>query len=120
MASLIAVMVPLGAMAQTYPPAPPEAGAPPAPPPQPDAQGPQEAPPVTGFHLRGVVTDSQPYFVTLEAGGVQVPVQLHDGTVILPTGTTLQPGMRLAIDGYWIRHGGGPATFLANRIVLIR
>jgi invasion protein IalB len=44
-----------------------------------------------------------------------LPVNLHQGTVILPTGLTLQPGMFVSIDGYWNNVG-----FHAERIVLIR
>jgi hypothetical protein len=118
--ALFAVVVSLGcgvAFAQSYPPAPPEAGA--APPPQGAAGQGVDAPPVTGFHIRGQIEDSQPYFIMLDAGGSNVPVRLHDGTVIEPTGAVLVAGMRVAIDGYWIRHGFSAPEFVANRVVLI-
>jgi hypothetical protein len=113
-------LAPLAGSAQQYPPAPPEVGGQPPPPPNGPSEGPMVAPPVTGFHLRGVVTYSIPYFLALDAGGQRVPVHLHVGTVILPTGLTLVAGMRVAIDGYWIRRPWGPPSFVANRIVLIR
>ncbi|MGH7738209.1 MAG: hypothetical protein ACREMP_10155 [Candidatus Tyrphobacter sp.] len=110
----------LSAAAQNYPPPPPGIGSQ-QPPPGPGPNGgPQIAPPIGGFHLRGVVTYSVPYFLTLDAGGSRVPVQLHVGTVILPTGLTLVAGMRVAINGYWIRRRWGRPFFLADRIVLIR
>jgi hypothetical protein len=116
---------PFVAAAQNYPPPPPDVGGaqgqPPPPPPggSPD-QGPMQAPAVTGFHLRGVVAYSQPYFLMLDAEGNRVPVRLHDGTVILPTGLTLVSGMRVAIDGRWVRSSWTRPTFVADRIVLIR
>ncbi len=123
--ALLAALVvgPLAALAQQYPPAPPEVGGQqqPLPPPggAPD-RGPQVAPPVTGFHLRGVVSYSVPYFLMLDARGNRIPVHLHDGTVILPTGLTLVAGMRVAIDGYWVRRNWAAPAFVADRIVLIR
>ena len=114
---------PVAVTAQQYPPAPPEVGGsqppPQAPPPGAPDQSLQPAPPVTGFHVRGVVAYSQPYFLMLDAGGSRIPVQLHDGTVILPTGLTLAAGMRLAIDGRWVKHSYGAPMFVADRIALI-
>ncbi len=122
--AIVAGPVVATAQQQQYPPAPPEVGGPQqlpqAPPPGAPNQELQSAPPVTGFHLRGVVAYSQPYFLMLDAGGSHIPVQLHDGTVILPTGLTLAAGMRVAIDGYWVRRSWSSPTFVANRIVLLR
>ncbi|MHB8432621.1 MAG: hypothetical protein ACYC8W_05260 [Candidatus Tyrphobacter sp.] len=109
------------ALAQQYPPAPPDVGGQQQPPPAPGPhRGPQVAPPVTGFHLRGVVSYSVPYFLVLDARGNRISVHLHDGTVILPTGLTLVAGMRVAIDGYWVRRNWTAPAFVADRIVLIR
>jgi hypothetical protein len=44
-----------------------------------------------------------------------VPVQLHQGTIIHPTGLTISPGMFLRVDGYF---SGG--VFYADKIVLER
>lgn len=104
---------------QQYPPPPPGTEQVQPPPAAGPNGGPAAAPPVTGFHLRGVITYSVPYFLELDAGGNRVPVQLHDGTVILPTGLTLLAGMHVAINGYWVRRAWGPPTFLADRIVLL-
>ncbi len=123
-AAFLAALVvgPLAAVAQQYPPAPPEAGGQQQslPPPGAPDRGPQVAPPVTAFHLRGVVAYSVPYFLVLDARGNRISVHLHDGTVILPTGLTLVAGMRVAIDGYWVRRSWAAPAFVADRIVLIR
>lgn len=115
-------MTPLLAAAQQYPPPPPGVVSPQQPPPPqggPD-QGPQTAPPVTAFHLRGQIAYSEPYFLTLDADGNRIAVHLHDGTVILPTGLTLVAGMRVAIDGRWVRSMWAQPSFVADRVVLLR
>jgi hypothetical protein len=40
-------------------------------------------------------------------------VDLKNGTIIRPEGTSLVAGMRVAIFGYWSK-----GTFIANRVVL--
>jgi len=73
-------------------------------------------PEIGRYQLRGRVDSFDYRFdLTLRAGDRDVPVNLHQGTVILPTGLTLQPGMIVKVDGYWNREG-----FHADRIVLIR
>lgn len=69
--------------------------------------------PRRGNDLRGVVAGFGGYSMTLNVRRGQVPVQLHRGTIIEPTGTTLQPGMRVNIHGYWSN-----GAFYANRIVV--
>ncbi len=105
---------------QQYPPPPPGTEQIAPPPGSGPNGGPAPAPALTGFHIRGVVTYSIPYFLELDAGGNRVPVHLHVGTVILPTGLTLLAGMQIAINGYWVRGPWGPPTFVADRIVLLR
>ena len=58
--------------------------------------------------VTGRISAAQPY--NLWIGGVHV--NMHDGTIINPTGLTLQPGMRVRILGYW----NGDGTFEANQI----
>ncbi|MGH7727387.1 MAG: hypothetical protein ACREM2_01165 [Vulcanimicrobiaceae bacterium] len=69
--------------------------------------------------LNGVITYSAPYRINLRVGppgprGHSLPIDLKNGTVILPTGTTLVPGMRVHLRGYWSR-----GTFIANRVRVI-
>ena len=74
----------------------------------PSARAPQ------GSHdLRGVVAGFGGYSMTLNIRRGSVPVQLHRGTIIEPIGTTLQPGMRVNVHGYWSN-----GTFVANRIAV--
>ena len=63
--------------------------------------------------LAGVITYAAPYRITLQVGprGRSLPIDLHNGTVILPTGTTLTPGMHVHVRGYWSN-----GTFIANRV----
>jgi len=65
-------------------------------------------------HVDGRIVDSRPFFIAVRVGPQVIPVHLHQGTVILPTGTTLEPGMRVAVEGNW----GDGGRFFANRIVL--
>jgi hypothetical protein len=94
------VLVPLAASAQWYP-------APPPPPPPPRFY--------QNYDLRGFIAYSRPYYLTLDNNGRQVPVYLHNGTVILPTGLTLQRGMSVGIMGRW-----SGSNFVADRIILLR
>jgi len=43
--------------------------------------------------------------------GSNIPVQLHQGTIIAPLGATIVPGMRVIVRGYWSN-----GVFFANRI----
>ncbi|MGH7738214.1 MAG: hypothetical protein ACREMP_10180 [Candidatus Tyrphobacter sp.] len=95
-------LVPLATSAQAYPPPP------------------YARPNLQRFTLRGTVAYFRPYFLVLDTGGRQVRVHLHVGTVILPTGLTLVPGMVVGIDGYWGYGYYRPGGFVANRIVLLR
>ncbi len=74
-----------------------------------------QSPEVGRYRVRGWVDSFDRFNMTLRAGGREVPVHLHQGTVILPTGLTLQPGMFISVDGYWNDYG-----FHADRIVLDR
>ena len=60
-----------------------------------------------------MITYAAPYRITLHVGprGRSLPIDLHNGTVILPTGTTLTPGMHVNVRGYWSN-----GTFIANRV----
>jgi hypothetical protein len=67
-----------------------------------------------GHHeLRGVITYAAPYRISLQLGrsGHIVPIDLKNGTIIRPTGTTLTPGMHVFVRGYW-----SSGTFIANRV----
>jgi hypothetical protein len=59
--------------------------------------------------IGGIVSAFSPYNLDLDRG---THVDLHNGTVINPTGITLRPGMRVQIYGYWRRDG----AFEANEI----
>lgn len=134
-------LAPLVSSAQQYPPNPPPGQQQPPPPGGPDQQQPpppgpyqQQPPPpppqgpyqrygqddAQAFHLRGTVAYFQPYFLVLDAGGRRISVHLHVGTVILPTGLTLVPGMYVGINGYWVRGYYRGSSFVADRIVLLR
>jgi hypothetical protein len=76
----------------------------------------QAPPPIAaGAHeLRGVVTSFYRFEMSVSSPrGQNIPVQLHQGTVIAPEGASLQPGMRVVIHGYW-----NNGVFFANRIVV--
>src|ERR1700722_14012622 len=76
----------------------------------------QQPPPVAarGHELRGVVTSFYRFEMSVNfPRGQNVPVQLHQGSVIAPVGASLQPGMRVVIHGYW-----NNGVFFANRIVV--
>lgn len=71
--------------------------------------------PLVGAHrVIGRIVDSEPFFISVRAGDQVVPIRMHQGTVILPTGTTLVRGMHVGIDGDWDNRG----NFEAYRIVL--
>lgn len=59
--------------------------------------------------IGGVVSSFSPFNLYLDRG---THVELHQGTVINPTGTTLRPGMRVQVYGFWNRDG----SFAANEI----
>ncbi|MFY9779008.1 MAG: hypothetical protein WAJ85_00685 [Candidatus Baltobacteraceae bacterium] len=63
--------------------------------------------------LVGVIRYAAPYRITLQVGprGRTLPIDLKNGTVIRPTGTTLTPGMNVSVHGYWSN-----GTFIANRV----
>ena len=60
-------------------------------------------------NLSGVVSSFSPYNLYLSNG---THVELHNGTVINPTGTNLTPGRRVRVLGNW----NGDGTFNANEI----
>lgn len=70
---------------------------------------------VGAYDVQGMVTSFHRFDMTLRARGREFPVQLHQGTVIKPTGTTLAPSMIVNIAGYW-----QAGTFYANRIIVLR
>lgn len=66
--------------------------------------------------LIGTVADFKPYRMLLQPpdpDGHATMVDLKNGTVIRPEGTSLVAGMRVAIFGYWSK-----GTFIANRVIL--
>jgi hypothetical protein len=63
--------------------------------------------------LTGTVSSFSPYNLYLRNG---IHVELHDGTIINPTGTNLSPGMRVRVIGY--RNSDG--SFAANEIDVVR
>lgn len=67
------------------------------------------------YDIQGVVTSSVPYHMNVRIHDQIYSVSLHDGTIIKPTGITLEPTMIVNVAGYW---SGG--TFVANRIVVLR
>jgi len=64
--------------------------------------------------ILGTVTAFEPFRLQIARhdGAVQM-IDLKNGTVILPTGTTPMPNERVAIVGYY-SHG----TFIANRVLI--
>ena len=68
---------------------------------------------IRAYDIQGVVTAFGGFNMTLRIDGRYVPVQLHQGTIINPTGLSLRPGMLVNVHGFW--NGN---TFFANRIVL--
>jgi|ERR1700688_2054138 len=66
-------------------------------------------------YMTGTVSAFQPYNVWLGRGSNSLHVTMHDGTVINPTGITLQPNMRVRIWGQW----NGNGTFEANQIDVV-
>lgn len=76
----------------------------------------QQGAPLVGAHeLRGTVTYFNAFTMTVRANGHEVPIHLHQGTIINPRGLTLQPGMYIRIFGFWAN-----GNFQADRIGLIR
>ncbi len=75
----------------------------------------QAPPPIAAraHELRGVVTSFYRFEMSVGSRGENVPVQLHQGTVIEPLGASLQPGTRVTIRGYW-----NNGVFFANRIII--
>lgn len=69
----------------------------------------------TRHTLVGMITYSAPYRLTVQVGprGRTLPVDLKNGTIIHPTGTSLAPGMHVVLHGYWSN-----GTFIANRVVV--
>jgi hypothetical protein len=66
--------------------------------------------------LVGTVADFKPFRMLLQPADPDdhaTAVDLKNGTIIRPEGTSLVPGMRVAIFGYWSK-----GTFIANRVVL--
>ncbi len=64
--------------------------------------------------LLGTVGSFAPYRLTmLNPQGDSMKIDLKNGTVIRPTGTTPSAGQRVAVFGYWSN-----GTFIANRVVL--
>jgi len=67
---------------------------------------PPPAPFIGSHHVDGRIVESRPFFIAVRVGPQVIPVHLHQGTVILPTGTTLIAGMLVGIDGNWGPYGG--------------
>ena len=63
--------------------------------------GPPLVPPIPNGSTRiGTIVVSRPYLVQIQSpNGAYVTLALHRGTVINPLGTTLVPGMRIAVRG---------------------
>jgi len=68
----------------------------------------------SAHQLHGVVGSFGGFDMTLRVEGEPLPVRLHQGTIINPTGLTIKPGMRVRVFGYWAN-----GRFQANRIVLV-
>lgn len=67
------------------------------------------------YDIQGVVTYSEPFHMTVRIHDQQYPVNLHQGTIIRPTGITLEPSMVVNVAGYW-----SDGVFYANRIAVLR
>jgi len=68
----------------------------------------------TAHVMLGTVADFSPYRLTINRpDGLTETIDLKNGTIIHPTGTTPQRGMRVALVGYYSN-----GTFIANRVVL--
>jgi hypothetical protein len=65
-----------------------------------------------GGGLSGTVSSFSPYNLYLSNG---THVELHNGTVINPTGTNLSSGQRVRISGNW----NGDGSFNANQIDVV-
>lgn len=64
--------------------------------------------------MLGHVSAFSPYRLTIaRRNGVVQTIDLKNGTVILPTGATPQPGERVALVGYYSN-----GTFIANRVII--
>jgi hypothetical protein len=64
--------------------------------------------------LIGTVGAFAPYRLTvLTPAGDSMTIDLKNGTVMRPDGSTPQPGEHVAVFGYWSN-----GTFIANRVVL--
>jgi hypothetical protein len=98
-----ALLAPVAASAQGYPYGPGPYGPPPPP------------PRYERFDVSGWISYSRPYYLEIDSQGRQIPVYLHNGTIIRPTGLTLQRGMNIGIDGRW-----SGSNFVADRIILLR
>lgn len=69
---------------------------------------------VDRHQLYGVVGRFGGFDMTLRVAGSPLPVRLHQGTIINPTGLTIKPGMRVRVFGHWSN-----GAFQAERIVLV-
>jgi hypothetical protein len=64
--------------------------------------------------LVGTVTDFKPFRMTVaRADGNVSTIDLKQGTIIRPTGTTPSMNQRVAVFGYW-----SDGTFIANRVLV--
>jgi hypothetical protein len=82
---------------------------------QPVVVAPQPGAPFVGTHeLRGTVTYFNAFTMDVRAAGEVIPVHLHQGTIINPTGLTLHQGMYIRVFGFWAN-----GNFQADRIGLI-
>jgi len=100
---LAALVASVGAVATTAAPAAAQYLAPPY------AYGAYGAP---ANALIGTVTYFYQFNMTVQGpNGAVVPVQLHQGTIINPRGSTIVPGMQVTVRGYWSN-----GQFFANRI----
>jgi hypothetical protein len=71
--------------------------------------------PFVGNHeIRGTVTYFNAFTMDVRAAGEVVPIHLHQGTIINPTGLTLHQGMYIRVFGFWAN-----GNFQADRIGLI-
>jgi hypothetical protein len=113
-AGIVAALAAFGSLsalatAQPAPPPPPAVGAPapppngsvPAPPGTPRVMAPRPPARLSGPPpLGGIVVAARPYHVQIRTrDGRYVNLDLRNGTVINPIGTTLTPGMRVAVRG---------------------